>query len=132
MCLVLTDKFSEPLLASEDLVVYKVLEDYRHNSELQPEERQLITPYECFPVEIGQTYTSEFTFNGFGDVEKGLHSYLYLGDAINYIKTFGGGQTICVIAKCLIPKGSRYYQGEFHNRKISLASDTLTYLELIK
>lgn len=34
-----------------------------------------------------------------------------------------------VVTKCIIPKGSKYYIGEFNNT-ISYASDTLKYVQI--
>ena len=118
MCLKISNGFGEPQIATEDLIVYKVLKSISD---------KFTTPYQNTVIKIGCTYTSEFSFNFFGDIEKGLHSYVSLDnaryDAMGYIIKR-------VICKCLIPKGSRYYQGLFGKYK-SIASDKLTYLEII-
>ena len=36
-----------------------------------------------------------------------------------------------IVVECVIPKGSKYYIGTFYD-KISYASDTLTYVKIIK
>lgn len=124
MCLKLDkSKYPLPLLATEDLIVYKLVLAYHKNFN-EYEKIKYCTPYYGSDVEIGCTYTSEFSFNGRGDVEKGLHSYCNLQDVQGIRSEFER------IIKCLIPKGSRYFRGSFGKYE-SLASDQLTYLELI-
>lgn len=79
------------------------------------------TRYRYFNVEIGKTYTSKLIKTE-EFVNEGLHSFKNIKSA----KTLG-----YVVAKCIIPKGSRYYIGEFC-AKVSYASDTLTYVEIVK
>lgn len=113
----------EPKIATKDLVCYKLVLDSRNRNI-----GSLITPYRNEPISIGSTYTSEFTYNSDGNVESGLHSYKSLRgvkfDRLNYFDS-------SIIVRCCIPKGSRYYQGKFSNKQC-YASDTLTYVELIK
>lgn len=80
---------------------------------------RLETPYRGFPVEIDNTYTS--ILNKISNVvEEGLHSYCNLESIEGEI-----------VARCIIPKGSKYYKGIFEGYQ-SYASDTLKYVELIK
>ena len=120
MCLNISNKFSQPLIATEDICCYKLLEVDICDSETY------VTPYRNMPVKIGCTYTSELSFNKHGNIEKGLHAYKYLSD-VEYLCIF----RYEVVVKCLIPKGSRYYRGTFSFDE-SLASDQLTYVEIIK
>lgn len=95
------------------------------------------TPHMDFIVNMGKTYHSELIRNvGVGqlwstkenklvtvkrvNITVGLHSF-----ATPPYKGMGD-----VIAKCIIPKGSKYYEGMFGD-SVSLASDTLTYVEII-
>lgn len=82
----------------------------------------LSTPYQEFPVEIGKTYLSDLT-KKYDEIYKGLHSF----KSLDFIKRF---VNVEVVVKCIIPKGSTYYKGEFGNC-VSYASDTLTYVEEI-
>ena len=80
------------------------------------------TYYQEVEVKIGETYSS--TLNKCWDtVEQGLHSFGKLEDA----KTFTS-----FVAKCIIPKGSRYYKGTFGDSYLSYASNKLTYVEIIE
>ena len=79
------------------------------------------TFYQDFKVEIGETYTSDLEKID-STIEKGLHSF----------KTMKGAKSHSnIVAKCIIPKGSKYYIGEF-TCETSYASDRLTYIEIIK
>lgn len=80
------------------------------------------TAFMNFPVEIGETYHSLLKKSEIDLVDEGLHSYVRLMDAPLY-----GGE--CIV-RCLIPKGSRYYEGTFCGLR-SYASDTLTYVEIV-
>ena len=78
------------------------------------------TIYQGFKVKMGETYTSELEKID-DSIEKGLHSFETMEDA-KYLSH--------VVAKCIIPKGSKYYKGTFLG-DISYASDRLTYLKII-
>lgn len=85
-----------------------------------------VTPYQNSPVMIGKTYKSNlFKEDKFDFVNIGLHSFKNLEDA-----KVGLSMNYSVLVKCIIPKGSDYYEGIFNYKK-SYASDTLTYVELI-
>lgn len=113
MCLRLVKGNNQQKIASEDIVVYKVLHYDGTN---------FLTFFQFKPVEIGRTYESTFSFNYFGGVEMGLHSFSNLQDALN-----GQERLVC---RCIIPKGSAYYEGWFANME-SYASNRLTYVELL-
>ena len=82
---------------------------------------QTVTQYRNFPIEIGKTYDSKLIKKD-EYVSQGLHSFKNLDDAKNfYITTY---------AECIIPKGSKYYEGKFGNYD-SYASDKLTYVKLL-
>lgn len=128
MCLNIQNKFSEPLVASEDLVVYKVLEN-------TTTEDLYLTPFQQTAVSIGsgRTYKSKLSFDRYGDVERGLHSFCDLEDAraLARIRANIFHQCRFSVCRCLIPKGSKYYVGWF-NFNDSLASDKLTYVEVLE
>lgn len=83
------------------------------------------TPYRLFPIKIGNTYTSDLILEKtFGNtVEVGLHSFVRASSAFND----GDG----VVVKCVIPKGSKYFEGTF-DRQPAFASNCIIYLELIE
>ena len=84
---------------------------------------KLVTPYREFPIEIGKTYNSKL-IKKYEFVHEGLHSYKTLDDAKKF-------SVIKICAECIIPKGSKYYKGEFGGWD-AYASDKLTYVKLIK
>ena len=83
---------------------------------------KIVTPYRFFPIEIGKTYDSELIKSD-DYIYEGLHSFKNLHDVKN---DYSG-----IYAKCLIPKGSKYYEGKF-NECDSYASDKLTYVKIIE
>lgn len=123
MCL---ENLSEVKKAEKDICCYKVIEDHRNLTKSQYQGK-LITIYRCFEIEIGKTYTSRFSYNSDGDVEKGLHSYCSYEQAVDYANKWGWDATR--IVKCVIPKGSKYYRGKFNSRS-SYASTRLKYVEI--
>ena len=83
---------------------------------------KIVTPYREFPIEIGKTYNSKLIKKD-EYVHEGLHSYKTLDDAKNdYIRIY---------VECIIPKGSKYYEGKFIE-KDTYASDKLTYVKIIE
>jgi len=99
-----------------------------NNVELMTSKKVLRTPFREFEVEIGESYTSEIQ-RCENTIEKGLHSFKDLSDTINFSEGFRTSG-IPVIVKCVIPKGSLYYEGTFKNC-VSYASDYLKYVEII-
>ena len=83
---------------------------------------KIATPYRYFPIEIGKTYDSELIKKD-EYVHEGLHSYKNLDHAKNYYVKF--------YAECIIPKGSKYYEGKFVDND-AYASDKLTYVKIIE
>ena len=83
---------------------------------------KIATPYRWFPIEIGKTYDSELIKKD-EYVHEGLHSYKNLDHAKNYYVKF--------YAECIIPKGSKYYEGKFVDND-AYASDKLTYVKIIE
>ena len=77
-----------------------------------------ITPYYGFIIKINEMYHSEL--NKVNDeIEEGFHSYENLLDAINHKSSNEE-----VIVKCIIPKDSTYYIGEFDDLP-NYASDNI-------
>lgn len=130
MCLELPkdQRYSEPQIATKDIVVYKIVIDNREK-QLAFYPKGLVTPYQYKTINIGSKYRSTFTFDYRGDIEKGLHSFANLKTAKNSIK----GSYHRLICKCVIPKGSKYYKGKFfYGRMVgSYASSRLNYIGII-
>lgn len=83
---------------------------------------KIATPYRNFPIEIGKTYESELIKKD-KYICEGLHSFKNLNDAAkSYVKIY---------AECIIPKGSKYYEGKFVDDD-AYASDKLTYVKIIE
>ena len=105
-----------PKIAKKDIICYKhIMKNWG----------EYFTSYQKKSVKIGNTYHSGLErFNN--EIHKGLHSYKYKEDAIKESEKW-----VEILAKCIIPKGSKYYEGIF-DRSVALASDCLKYVEIIK
>jgi hypothetical protein len=84
-----------------------------------------LTPYQKVGIKIGETYKSKLVKND-SLIEEGIHSFKSFKSA-NYFASFEEKK---IVAKCIIPKGSEYYVGNF-NGYVSYASDTLKYVEVL-
>jgi hypothetical protein len=85
-----------------------------------------LTPFQNVEIKIGETYKSELI--GYGlSIEDGIHSFKSL-EAAKRIASFDKNS---FVVKCIIPKGSKYYVGEYGNGHVSYASDTLKYVEIL-
>ena len=118
-----------------DLSLYNLSHDEKCSIRLDSDTSSLIinevehiksmytTPFQDFEVEIGREYKSELQkiYRCAGMVGRGLHSYA------RKPRIADKG---CIIAKCIIPKGSKYYKGTFRGR-VSYASDTIRYVRLL-
>lgn len=121
MCLILQEG-ARKKTATEDMIVYKVISLYCDGS--------YVTPYQYASVKLGETYTSELRKEKNDSiVEIGIHSFKNLVDARNEKNYWDDPQEI---VKCIIPKGSKYYEGDFSCLVDSYASTALKYLEIIE
>ena len=126
----------EQLKAETDIICYKVLFSSKKATLFGQffEQKGLYTPYQKFKVCIGRAYKSEFTYTMSGKgVEKAIHSFTTVESAkldVHFFEGFSRYKGNMCICKCLIPKGSRYYQGTFDGRA-SYASNKIKYLEII-
>jgi hypothetical protein len=103
------------------------------DGELVEENTNYITPYQDTNVLLGKTYYSDLRVysykgvqNGVTDVDhhavdRGLHSFAEKQDAFDDIYPQG------IVVKCIIPKGSKYFEGVYSEEYRSYASDTLQY-----
>jgi hypothetical protein len=90
-----------------------------------------VTPYRHVNVEIGKTYTAKISPKN-ERIEEGLHSFVNKRDCIISSKKDS------VIVKCIIPKGSKYYSGDFvilgkkfYRTCDSIASEALKYVKIV-
>lgn len=120
MCLDIK-RFSFAKRAKTDIVCYKFLVKNDYN--------ELATPYRYRLITIGSTYESELKvksrFFKNSRVEDGLHSLVNKSDVSRCFRGTRG-----VVVKCIIPAGSRYFEGHF-DIYMSYASDKITYVEII-
>jgi hypothetical protein len=93
---------TKPLVAEKDITCYKVVYKHSEFSTLHSEIRG-------FEYELGHTYrirTGRFGPSENGRVHEGFHSFDTLKHALAY-----GGKSL-VLMKCVIPKGSLYFEGK--------------------
>lgn len=103
MCLYTTQPKS--LIAKKDITCYKVV---------HPHIKAFLSEYRFFEYKIGRTYrlytgVKQWAPDNYGYMYSGFHSFTTLKNALEY-----GGKRM-VLLKCVIPKGSRYYVGDFGN-----------------
>lgn len=89
----------------------------------------LKTPFQGTTIEIGNTYVSKLERNG-NSVNRGLHSFKLYEDCVKNKENSFVSAGASIIVECVIPKGSKYYVGEF-NDAVSYASDKLVYVKII-
>ena len=105
MCLI--SNSDRPYVADRDLTCYKVyiLINNRHKS-----------PYQRADMpKIGELTTTSLQKPGSFIIEKGFHSFVSFIDAVNEVRlitTIYSYETY--IFKCVIPKGTKYYEGSFN------------------
>lgn len=114
--------------AKEDIICYKYLikrDDY------------LTTPFRYAEIKIGETYESTLERCEYSSelhvVEEGLHSFANLEDCDKRVCDCedDADYEYHSLAKCVIPKGSTYYEGVYGRLK-AYASDKIQYLEILK
>lgn len=132
---------STPLVAETDIVCYKVLQsldglkrevDWRTLIANKEKGIKYLTPYNYFPMELGETYDCngkkynvDYKCDGYVRVGAGfIHTFSNIEEAFRAIgecDMYGA-----VVVKSIIPKGTRYYEGsmqyEYKNKVSSYAS----------
>jgi hypothetical protein len=130
MCLTIK-KGQKVKTAKADITCYKFLKTEQTDAE---SETIYCTPFYMTHVEIGETYTSAFTFfehEKHGEVEAGLHSLKNIESCDIDIYMDSLDKAIGKrIVECIIPKGSKYYKG-LYSRETAYASDTLKYVRIV-
>lgn len=125
MCL---ENISELKIAKSDLIRYKVVipcNDY------------FKTPYARMDIRLNTLYKSRLIVSleyNKNIVNEGIHTFKTLKEAKAELNTWS--YPVDTILKCIIPKGSKYYDGKFRlNYKgdtvSSTASDKIIYKEVI-
>lgn len=114
MCLEIKHN-AKKMTARKDIVVYKILLKWRDGT--------LRTPFRNCVINIGEQKES-YLLKEENEITIGLHSF----KSYNLISDKDGhwGR----VAKCIIPKGSKYYVGKFDGR-ISYASDKIKYIKIV-
>ena len=125
MCLITTKNIPE--IAQEDIVCYKIyilIED------------ELLSPYQGSPAPAINKVTNTLldraylsNYRGAYMISKGFHSFKYLDDLIKELD-FWQSYDIKIF-KCIIPKGTKYYEGKFNNSP-SYCSESIKLIELIE
>ena len=129
MCLNLKSKYTLPKFSFRDKVVYKFLIP---DSQLKDCYR---TPFMDSLVEIGQTVESKlvkYKWDTYASIEEGIHSFIdqknCYPQALDYSSST---ENYFVVVKCIIPKFTKYYKGEFVYIDDSIASTKLIYKEIV-
>ena len=120
MCLKIKSQ-SRKQIASKDITVYKHLIPYNITKGIYT------TSYQSSIVEIGKTYHSDLVRITSTEVSIGLHSFQ--SEEVACKRATYWDETL---VECIIPKGSSYYIGDFEGLGVSYASDTLTYIKILK
>ena len=121
MCLVANNNI--PYTAEHDITCYKI---YVYVN------GKYVSPYQkCDMPSINELVTTELQRSGDFYIEKGFHSFACLEDAEIIADQFitRCNYTTC-IAKCIIPKGSKYYSGKF-GKDCSYCSESIKIEEII-
>jgi len=131
MCLIIK-RDQKSKIAQKDIVVFKIVTG-EINSTIEETKH---TFFECFPIEIGETYHSEIRVDKRNEsIGIAIHSFKYLKDLLNYLNMDYEDRIFCGykihIARCIIPKGSEYYTGDFEDLGKSYASSSIEYLRII-
>lgn len=149
MCLEV--KNSTPKIAEQDIVCYKVLQ--RELNDVTKEDgityvtERLITPFFHYPMEPNKLYEEkDNTEIDFGTkltffhkikyttfVEGGtFHTFKNKLDARFFICDLGRTRHECVIMKCVIPKGTKYFEGRYETWSYKCyASKSLKTIQVI-
>lgn len=132
MCLY--TKQVEPKIAEKDIVCYKF---YRRYNEI------LISPYQGFRApeigittnaNLGKSYRPEndnlyiYNYYDFKRVDEGFHSFKTLEEVKHKVNGYSNNLDL-VIFKCIIPRGSSYYEGRFDIYK-SYCSNSIKLIEI--
>lgn len=121
MCLITNNYI--PYTAEHDITCYKI---YIYIN------GRYVSPYQkCNMPSINELATTELQRSGDFYIEKGFHSFACLEDAEVEAEWFEDMHNYeSCIAKCIIPKGSKYYWGKFRD-DYSYCSESFIIKEII-
>lgn len=116
MCLIANSNI--PYVAEQDIICYKLYIRIQN---------KYVSPFQkCDMPNINELVTTELQKPGELFIEKGFHSFAYLEDAENtneWLESVSYYKSC--IAKCIIPKGSRFYAGKFDGDEYSYCSESI-------
>lgn len=119
--------WSRKRIATKDIIVYKVVTNYCWNPGYS-----FRSSYQSMPIKIGETYNVLQIVKCRARILQGFHSLKSL-KATNELLQEDFRR--CIV-KCIIPKGSTYYNGIFERcqlfNPIGYVSDSIKYVELLK
>lgn len=105
MCLQLR-KNTKKKIADKDIVCYKVLFCN------ETDKTRVLSQFENFEYMLGKFEYSLLDLPDYSyRVFHGFHSYKYYEDALESIDGYSLNETLYSVYKCIIPKGSTYYEG---------------------
>lgn len=126
MCLIVR-KDATALIAEEDIICYKILE--------KKDEDEYITPYRYVAVDMGsKILEAEGEVNiesckKVGRIEGGvIHTFAFLEEACCEVLASECTVNIWKVFKCIIPKGTKYYEGKF-GPTLSYGSTCIKFIE---
>jgi hypothetical protein len=124
-----SDTIPEPQIANKNIFCYKIFK-------VRPN-KGLVSPYRNKEYEIGIRNYSRLEYHlactqthELDIVDIGIHSFIYLRDAIIERDTQFVYQSVHIV-KCMIPKGAKYYTGVFEYNIPCRASTELIPIEVI-
>jgi len=135
MCLITT--YKTPKIAKRDIVCYKVCRDTKADD-------ILLTPYQFAEMMLGEinidtkdVFITPSHKSGHFNITSGVfHSFKKLKDAKTELSDWEKHyETSCCIVRCIIPKGSEYFEGIFTqclNDYESYGSKQIKLIEKIK
>ena len=125
MCLITTKNIPE--IAQEDIVCYKIY--------ILIAEDELLSPYQGSPAPAINKVTNTLLDRAYLSnyraaymVSRGFHSLKYVGDLIKELDFWLYSDI--KIFKCIIPKGTKYYEGKFSDFP-SYCSESIILKEII-
>lgn len=105
MCLHLKEN-TKKKIADKDIVCYKVLFGN------ETDKTRVLSQFENFEYMLGKFEYSLLDLPDYSyRVFHGFHSYKYYEDALESIDGYSLNETLYKAYKCIIPKGSAYYEG---------------------
>jgi hypothetical protein len=125
MCLYTNEE--KPVTATEDIVCYKVTR--------REKDEEMVSLYMYSPIKMNQVMTApkfQTEPRYYGKIEYGFHSFAELDAALYEMadRIVARHEEFFVI-ECRIPKGSRFWTGEFSRAK-SYVSNKIEYVKIIE